>query len=73
MKCFTPTELAPLEASRAALIELVELQDLKDWLKSPGSADAKFKGHEFECGEAAAEYRRRLPLAWDAARAAVAK
>ena len=56
---------------RAALAELVACKDLKEWLGKPGSAGEQFNGRDFEAGEAVAEYRRRRPLAWTAARAAL--
>jgi hypothetical protein len=57
--------------TREALAELVYLKDLKDWMCKSGSANESFRGRDFAAGEVVAEYKRRQPLAWERARAAL--
>lgn len=54
---------------RAALQELVALKDLKDRLEGPL---LNARGNERQWCEVSDEYERRKPLAWAAARAALA-
>ena len=57
------------EPIRAALAELVRLKDLRDWRAS----DDAYAKHNFNKWQAAGEeYGKCQPLAWEAARAALA-
>lgn len=66
---YEPESAASETAALEALRELVACKDLKDSLDA--AIPDKFTGHTVEHYERVAEYQRRKPLAWAAARKAL--